>query len=443
MADASTATSSAALQPADPVPGRGRGVRPSRRAAGVVAVVAVLAVAVPWPPVVPLVLLAVVAGAVAVDMAVARRRVPTWARTRPGTLARGVGAPFAVAADPAPAAADRLRQPVPAALSVEPSEVAGGELRATLVGRHRGVHPLPAAVARVRGPLALGTCDHRGASPAPVTVFPDLPRARRLADARRRGRSDDDGRSRARLGLGTELHGIRDYVPDDDIRQVNWLATARAGRPLTNLYRVDENRDLVLLVDSGRLMRSPIGTGTRLDVALDALAVVAVAADDAGDRVGVVAFADDVQRVLPPRRRGAEDAVRALFDLEPAEVETDYERAFRVVGGRKRSLVVVFTDLVDPAAGRTLVEALPVLARRHAVVVASCRDGDLDTAVAGPVDDAAGVLRAAAAADLVAGQRRTAARLRAVGVDVVEADPERLGPAVCAAYGRLKRLARV
>ena len=151
---------------------------------------------------------------------------------------------------------------------------------------------------------------------------------------------------------------------------------------MTNQYRIDDNRDLLCLVDAGRLMASPVEGATRLDIALDALAVLAVAAEDAGDRVGTVAFAGDVLRQLEPRRRGAEPVVRALFDLEPIEVESDYDRAFQSVAGRKRSLVALFTDLVDPAAARTLLSVMPVLARRHVVMVVSCRDPDLYDALA-------------------------------------------------------------
>jgi uncharacterized protein (DUF58 family) len=298
-------------------------------------------------------------------------------------------------------------------------------------------------VVRVAGPLGLGTCDHTVGGPAAVTVLPDLPRARRLADERRRTRSPDDGRIRSRLGLGTEFETIRDYSPDDDVRQVNWLATARLGRPMTNQYRIDEDRDLVCMVDAGRLMASPVDGATRLDVALDALAVLAVAADDAGDRVGAVAFAGDLLRQLAPRRRGAEPVVRALFDLEPVEVESDFERAFQAVSGRKRALLVLFTDLVDAAAARTLLSIVPVMARRHVIMVVSCRDPDLDAAVDTPPVDLRDTLRATVALDLLVARRRTTAMLRRLGVAVVEAPPDRLGPACVRAYFRLKRAGRL
>ena len=212
---------------------------------------------------------------------------------------------------------------------------------------------------------------------------------------------------------------------------------------MTNQYRIDDNRDLICLVDAGRLMASPIGDATRLDVALDALAVLAVAADDAGDRVGTVAFAGDLLRQLEPRRRGAEQVVRALFDLEPIEVESDYDRAFRAVAGRKRSLVTLFTDLVDAAAARTLLSVVPVLARRHVIIVVTCRDPDLEEAITAPPEEVRDVLRTTVSLDLLAARRRNFSLLRSMGAVVVEAGPEALGSACVNAYARIKLAGRL
>ncbi|MGA2530991.1 MAG: DUF58 domain-containing protein, partial [Acidimicrobiales bacterium] len=297
-----------------------------------------------------------------VDLIALRRNVLSLQRTRPTALSLLVPVTFQAGVDGLDRARSvRVRQSVPPTLRVDPPWAKGPSLKGFITGRHRGIHKLPALTVRAAGPLGLTSADHTIGPTQEVTVFPDLPRARRLSAAHRRGRSSDEGRVRERLGLGTEFEAIRDYSPDDDVRQVNWIATARVGRPMSNQYRVEENRDLVCLVDAGRLMASPIGPMSRLDVALNAMAVLAVAAEEAGDRVGALAFEAKVSRQLAPRRRGAEAVVRALFDLEPTEVESDYERAFHAVGRQKRALVAVFTDLVDDGAARTLIAATPVL----------------------------------------------------------------------------------
>ena len=420
------------------------GARPTKWAALVLGGIALLSALLPLPVSVPILLTAILAGCVVVDLVVARRLHPSLERTRLPTLALRSPIAFRVnAGGIASARSLRLRQPSPPALHVDPAEARAAELAGTLTGWHRGVHALGPAVLRSTGPLGLASVDHVVGETAQVPVFPDLPRARRLAAARRRGRTTDEGRIRARLGLGTEFETIRDYSPDDDIRQVNWVTTARVGRPMSNQYRVDENRDVMLAVDAGRLMASPVGDLTRLDIALDAVAILAVAAEEAGDRVGTLAFEAKVSRQLSPGRRNADAVVRALFDLEPTEVESDYERAFYAVGRQKRALVVLFTDIVDEAAARTLISAAPILLRRHAVLIASCSDPDLASAVSRSPDDVRDVMRAVVAVDLQASKARSIALLKSLGADVVEGTPETLGPTCVRSYLRLKQRARL
>jgi uncharacterized protein (DUF58 family) len=212
---------------------------------------------------------------------------------------------------------------------------------------------------------------------------------------------------------------------------------------MSNQYRVEENRDLMCVVDTGRLMASPAGPVTRLDVALDALTTLAVAAEEAGDRVGAMAFDATVNRQLSPRRRGAETVVRALFDLEASEIESDYDRAFAAVGRHRRALAAVFTDLVDESVSRSLLAACPMLTRRHAVLIATCRDLDLAGAVTDTPHDVLDVFRAAVAVDMLASRDRAAAMLRSMGATVVEAAPEKLGAACVHAYLVLKQRGRV
>ena len=125
--------------------------------------------------------------------------------------------------------------------------------------RRRGRHVLGPVALRSEGPLGLGRWRHEGGGEQEVTVYPDVPAARRLALAVQQGRFRAAGRlTRGPLGLGTEFESIRDYEPDDDIRQVNWRATERMQRPMSNQYRVEQDREVMLLIDAGRLMASPL-----------------------------------------------------------------------------------------------------------------------------------------------------------------------------------------
>lgn len=412
---------------------------PSRRTALLAGAIAIAGLVLPLG-LVALILIAL-AGALLADL-LSVRQAPAIRRTVPRTTARAVPASLDIRQLTALPGSVRLRQPLPPDVELEPSE-AEEHLEATLVAHRRGRHPLPRPEARRTGPLGLGRRDFRVAEDSEILVFPDLPAARRLATAIRRGRFRDEGRrTRGQIGLGTEFESIRDYQPDDDLRRVNWAATARVGRPMTNQYRVEQDRDVVCVVDAGRLMGAPIFGATRLDLALDAVAAIAAVADELGDRVGLVAFDGEVRRHLAPRRRGARDVVQAVFDLEPSTSQSDYALAFHRIGGGKRAFVLVLTDLLEESAARPLAEAVPILARRHHVVIASASDPELAVPASAPTT-AFEVFRAAAVAEMLAARERAASTLRHAGAVVVEAQPQRLGAACVRAYLKAKARARL
>ena len=414
---------------------------PTPRAALVLAAIAVLAIAL--GPAVAALLVFALAGATIADAIAARR--PVEARRRaPAIVARGVPATLEVELADTGGRQVRVRQPRPPQIDVTPQEAEGG-LDARIVGRGRGSFTLPAAALRATGPLGLATRDHRAGVDEQLLVYPDLPAARRLALAVRMGRFRESGqRSRGPLGLGTEFESIREYLPDDDIRQVNWPATARMGRPMSNQYRIEQDRDVICVLDCGRLMAAPLSGGaTRLDAAVDAATAVGLVADELGDRCGTVAFDGVVRRRLAPRRRGGDALVRAVFDLQPAPVDSDYELAFRTIASSKRALVIVFTDLIEEVAARSLVMAVPVLARRHEVVVAGVVDPDLDAALGTRPARELDVYRAAAALDMLAARERAAARVRGAGAKVLETAPPALARACVGAYLSAKARARI
>ncbi|MEA2171216.1 MAG: hypothetical protein QOF76_4516 [Solirubrobacteraceae bacterium] len=412
---------------------------PSPRLAGLVGAVALLTVIV-GPALGALAAVALIAAAVVDALAV--RSAPRVQRTLPSVLARGVPTRFALTAAEGVGTV-RVRQPLPPDLTAAPQEGSGG-VEGMVTGVRRGRHVVTAPVARREGPLRLGRWDHRPGGAAVVLVYPDLPTARRLALAVRMGRLREPGlRPRGPLGLGTDFESIRDYAPDDDIRQVNWAATLRTGRPMSNTYRVEQEREVMLLIDAGRLMAAPLQDATRLDVAVDAAVAVAAVADVLGDRCGVLAFAGTRLRHLRPARAGGRAVTEAIFDLEPVAEEADYELAFQTVGGGKRALVMVFTDLIEETAARPLADAVPVLAKRHAVMVASAADDDLLARARAPEATVHGAYAAAAALDVLAARDRAAALLARAGAVVVEAPAASLAARCVSAYLRAKSRARL
>lgn len=411
---------------------------PTRRTAGALAVIAA---ATPWIGVRLGVVLFLFALALAMVDAWQVRVAPAAVSNVPDRLSRGIPAPLDVVVHTR--RHYRLRQPTPADVRVEPQE-AQGPLTATIVAGRRGRHLLTRPVLRVQGPLGLGAWTHRVGTEGEVVVYPDLLTARRLAHAVRTGRFQEEGRrTRGQLGLGTEFESIRDYQPDDDIRQVNWRATQRVGRPMSNQYRVEQDREVLCLVDTGRLMAAEVNGRSRLDAALDAVAAVASVADVVGDRVGVLAFDSEIRRSILPRRGNADRVLHAVFDLESRPVDSDYNLAFRTAAGAKRSLVMVFTDIFEEAAARPLVEAASILARHHAVVVASVGDRELDLLLATTPNHAVEAARRLVASDIVDGRRRSVARIESAGATVVEASEDDLASRCVGAYLKAKARARL
>lgn len=414
---------------------------PTARAA--YALLAVAFVALLVPAIVTLVLVAVLVFAIVVDILLARPRLRVR-RTLPRILARGVPASVVVTTDASVAERVEVRQAQPPDVAVDPPSSVGG-LRASVLARRRGETTFPPITARRTGPLGLGRCTFDGEGTATVRVYPDVYAAHRMVVALRRGRFRDPGlRTRGPLGLGTDFESIRDYQPDDDVRQINWTASARVGRPMSNVYRIEQDRDVVCLLDAGRLMSAPLGNGaTRLDACVDAVTMVALVADELGDRCGVTVFDGELRRRLAPRRNGGHAIVETIIDVEPREIDSDHDLVFRSVGGAKRALVLVFTDLLDEAAAQSLVDAMPVLVRRHAVIVASVRDPDLDATVQAAPEAVRDVYASAVAVDVLEARRQVIARLRHAGAEVVEAKPELLGEACVRAYLQLKARARL
>ncbi|MDX1449379.1 MAG: DUF58 domain-containing protein [Acidimicrobiia bacterium] len=373
------------------------------------------------------------------------RSTPPIDREAPPLLSRGVPGVLTVTTLPG----IRVRQSrLSPDLVVNPVEGIGS-LAATVVATRRGAHGLgPVATLRV-GPLGLGGWYHRNGDEHRITVYPDLPAAQRLATEVRLGLFREDGRrARGPLGLGTELESVREYQPDDDIRQLNWPATVRTGRPMSNTYRIEQDRDVICLIDCGRLMASPIsdeqGTKlTRLDAAVDAAAAVAAVADELGDRIGAIAFADSIIAAVAPRRDGGRIVVDAIHALEPKPVDSDYDLAVSAVGARKRSFILILTDLLDPVAAQPLSRALPVLTRHHPVTVATVQDPAIRSALDTPAADDNELARTVVAADVTLGRTAANAELERAGVNVLDVSANSLSRRCVGAYLSAKRLARI
>ena len=248
--------------------------------------------------------------------------------------------------------------------------------------RHRGSFRFGDVALRVRGPLDLVEKQGRVATAAPANVYPDLQEIRRYEVSLRRGLAYDAGQRRARIpGAGSLFERLREYQPDDDPRSISWTATARRGRPMSVEYETERQQRVLILLDAGRMMSSTLGGLTKLDHAVNTALMLSYVAIAKGDEVGLLGFADAVRAYEPPRR-GRRQFLRVTEELRRLEVTTtepNYRAAFEFLRGRsgRRSLVVLFTDLVDEEASRALVAAVTRLAGNNLVLCCLLADPQL------------------------------------------------------------------
>ena len=369
-----------------------------------------------------------------------------------------------------PAGAVRLRQPARSVLRVansgprrvralvrdawQPSagatghrhrvDLAGGErtvLSTPLLPRRRGDLRAVGVTVRSRGPLGLVARQRTLEVPGVLRSLPPFESRKHLPSRLARLR-ELDGRAAIRVRApGTEFDSLREYVRGDDVRSIDWRASARTTKVVVRTWQPERDRRVVLVLDTSRTSAGRIADVPRLDSAMDAALLRAALASRAGDRIDFVAGDRRIRARLRSTR--SHDVTARLqdtmADLEPVIAEADWSSlAGAVTGlGRQRALVVLLTPLEPSAVEEGLLPVLPSLTRHHRVVLASVRDPELEALAAtrGTIDE---VYDAAAAEQAMVRRRQTADLLTAVGVDVVDADAEQLPPALADHYLSLK-----
>lgn len=323
---------------------------------------------------------------------------------------------------------------------------ARNRVRTTFTPMRRGRFPLDAVTVRVTGPLRLASKQARRSLPGSIRVMPAWPS--RAEVARRVPRLLDGSRTVRRAGAGAEFDQLRDYVPDDDFRRVDWAATLRLQRPVVKQYRAERNQHLVVLLDNGRVMAGTVGGVSRVEHAMDAVLAVTDTAARLGDRVGLISFDRQVRSIVVPDNRRSQlgRVAEAMYLLEPELAESAYSVAFSAAAARwrRRSLYIVLTDLAEATVEQGLLPALPILTRRHVVLVAAVQDPDVGRwADQGSLADSGEAYRQAAAVAALSRRARSAARLRAAGAVVLDAAPGRLGVELVDVYLALKASGRL
>jgi uncharacterized protein (DUF58 family) len=298
----------------------------------------------------------------------------------------------------------------------------------------------------LRSTTPLGLVARLGRPPMPVTsiaVVPSLRNVRRYRLLAMQHRLSDAGiRALKQRGEGTSVAGLRDYVPGDDPRLLDWKASARHSRLITRELSIERSQTVISLIDCGRAMTQSAGRFSRFEHVLSSSLLLADVAVTSGDRVGLIAFDDRIRAVMAPSRgTGALALVRStLSGLDASLTEPDYASAFRTLATRqrRRALVVFFTDVIDVRVAKQFAAYAGRAARRHAMIIVAIQNEALLEATRTNASGSLALYRRAAAEELVREREEALARMRQAGVTVLDVAPDRMATAVVNRYLELK-----
>lgn len=276
-----------------------------------------------------------------------------------------------------------------------------------------------------------------------VKVYPNLMDVRKYDLMLRRNRLQEMGLRHTRMfGEGTEFERLREYLPDDEYRRINWKATARRHRPVTVQYQTERSQTVFAVLDTGRMMQSPVADIAKLDYAVNAVLFLGYVATGKGDRVGVMSFADDVSHYLAPKQGRGQfyRMLEILYAVDAQQVEPNYRKAltYLAVKQRRRALVVIFTDLSSGASLDSLVAQVSLLARTSLPLVVTISDPDVHAAASHIPKDTLSVYQRASASHMLDERRVVLDTLRTRGVLTLDVPANQLSLAVINRYLELK-----
>ena len=296
---------------------------------------------------------------------------------------------------------------------------------------------------RFRSRLGLVWKQVRVANPEAVKVYPNMRRARE-AELKALGARSlvSSHRKTSWRGEGREFESMRDYVRGDELRHISWTTTARRGKLTTRQYQIERDQTILVALDAGRLMTARIEKETKLDSAVHATLALFSAAARAGDNAGLIVFGRRIKSYLPPSRGRdhIEAALEALYAVEPEMIEPSYAHAFEFIAAnsKRRSLVVLLTDLVDEEGSKELLNSLSILRPRHLPLVVTIADRDLK-AVVQEVPSSVRDLFTQSVAEEIIHHREAALRLvESIGGLALDVTAAALAPALLEIYLRVK-----
>ena len=319
---------------------------------------------------------------------------------------------------------------------------ASAALKYEITPTRRGKRQLRAVTVRYGSPLGLLDRQERFERPQDVDVYPDVHAARTLEMLRRQGRQDARMGSLRVRGGDTEFERLRPYQVGDEIRRIDWRASARRDELVVRQFQAESDQNVVFAIDVGRGMRGESQGITSIDRALGASLLAADVALRGGDRAGLLTFDDKPRSFLRPSggALGGRKLTRAAYALDAGLAATDYRSAmlFLKTHVKARSLFVVFTNLLEPRSARDLASAVKSLLPRHLPLCVLMRDEEIEQLATAPVRGEGDVFVRAAAAESLVWRDSIVRSLRNAGALVLDARPSEVTPLLVKRYLEIK-----
>ena len=296
---------------------------------------------------------------------------------------------------------------------------------------------------RLGSPIGLWEIARTAGTPALVRSFPNFAEITRYALLAIDNRLSQIGvLKKRRRGEGLDFHQLREYRQGDSMRQIDWKATSRMRKLISREYQDERDQQIVFLIDCGRRMSAKDSELSHFDHTLNAVLLLAYVALREGDSAGLMTFATDQERYVPPRKSGATVSkfLNALYALQPTLQTPDYYQAALDLSLRlkKRSLVVLISNLRDEDA-EGLMPAIALLRRRHLVLFANLRESVIDETIAKPVRHTDDALTYAAAVSYLQDREKLTARMHAGGARLLDVEPAKLPISLVNRYLDLKQ----
>lgn len=312
-----------------------------------------------------------------------------------------------------------------------------------LTAHKRGKYELANVYVRILPSMGLLYRQFKLNLPNTIKVFPNLMNLKKYDLLVRRGQDNEQGLIRMRqIGQGSEFESLRQYVSGDEITNIEWKATAKQAKLIVKNYEPEKQQNIIVAIDTGRATAGEFGGMSRVDYIVNATLMLAYVTLRQNDWFSMIAFSDKIESYLPPINgiKNIDRVARALYELQPNLVESNYGAACRFLGvkNRKRSLLCMMTDVVDRHASNEIIAYMSRFARYHLPLAVTLSNPEIIKAAEIPIANCEDPYSKAAALDAMTAREEALILMRQRGISVLDVAPNHLTPELINRYTLIK-----